>query len=276
MLRSAFDQFTHHVGNVNLLQGETPEERELLYDGVMECLEAAEDELSTIQQEKLLRSAQFGKCFLDGVEEMKEAQQSQDTQPAQSTQSQDTQPAQPTQSQDTQPAQPTQSQDTQEGEKAEARDPAEIVRRFQEVCHTLRVLNMLRDPSVGSLASSHTQIAMFLTCRQYSFLGPHSIIDHLLCRRKYYLAIKICQYLSIPPDFVLISWACQKVRHAGELSDEAVRDQIRDNLKNYSSISYRGIASVAFGVGRTRLATMLLEFEPRRADRVGAGGVGDA
>ena len=28
MLRSAFDQFTHHVGNVNLLQGETPEERE--------------------------------------------------------------------------------------------------------------------------------------------------------------------------------------------------------------------------------------------------------
>ena len=256
MLRSAFDQFTHHVGNVNLLQGETPEERELLYDGVMECLEAAEDELSTIQQEKLLRSAQFGKCFLDGVEEMKEAQPAQEEQPTQSAQSQDTQPA-------------------QEGEKAEARDPAEIVRRFQEVCHTLRVLNMLRDPSVNALASPHAQIAMFLTCKQYSFLGPHAIIDHLLCRRKYYLAIKVCQYLSIPPDFVLISWACQKVRHAGELSDEAVRDQIRDNLKSYSSISYRDIASVAFGVGRTRLATMLLEFEPRRADRVGAGDAGD-
>ena len=187
---------------------------------------------------------------------MKEAQPAQEEQPTQPAQSQDTQPA-------------------QEGEKAEARDPAEIVRRFQEVCHTLRVLNMLRDPSVNALASPHTQIAMFLTCKQYSFLGPHAIIDHLLCRRKYYLAIKVCQYLSIPPDFVLISWACQKVRHAGELSDEAVRDQIRDNLKSYSSISYRDIASVAFGVGRTRLATMLLEFEPRRAVRVGAGDAGD-
>lgn len=47
MLRSAFDQFSRHVGNVDLLQGETAEERAALLDGVLECLDAAEDELSS-------------------------------------------------------------------------------------------------------------------------------------------------------------------------------------------------------------------------------------
>ena len=43
-----------------------------------ECLEAAQDELSTIQQEELLSCARFGKCFLDGVggEEAKEEERS--------------------------------------------------------------------------------------------------------------------------------------------------------------------------------------------------------
>ena len=44
---------------------------------------------------------------------------------------------------------------------------------------------------------------------------------------------------------------------------------IRDNLKAYATISYRDIAAVAYDMGRTKLATMLLEFEPRPADRVG-------
>ena len=78
MLRGAFDQFSRHVGNVDLLQGETAEERAALLDGVLECLDAAEDELSTIQQEKLLRSAQFGKCFLDGMDPVPEAAEAAD------------------------------------------------------------------------------------------------------------------------------------------------------------------------------------------------------
>ena len=87
MLRGAFDQFSRHVGNVDLLQGETAEERAALLDGVLECLDAAEDELSTIQQEKLLRSAQFGKCFLDGMDPVPEAAEAADAtvEPAVST-----------------------------------------------------------------------------------------------------------------------------------------------------------------------------------------------
>lgn len=165
MLRGAFDQFSRHVGNVDLLQGETAEERAALLDGVLECLDAAEDELSTIQQEKLLRSAQFGKCFLDGMDPVPEAAEAADAtaEPAVPTASAasaataataatatTTAPAAPAPA----PAAPAPAAPSVEAEKA-GEDAPSIVTRFQEVCHTLRVLNMLRDPSVLVAARPH-------------------------------------------------------------------------------------------------------------------------
>ena len=151
MLRGAFDQFSRHVGNVDLLQGETAEERAALLDGVLECLDAAEDELSTIQQEKLLRSAQFGKCFLDGMDPVPEAADAADAtvEPAVSTAS-----AASAASATSAPAAPAPAAPSVEAEKA-GEDAPSIVTRFQEVCHTLRVLNMLRDPSVPLNARPH-------------------------------------------------------------------------------------------------------------------------
>lgn len=120
-LRRSFEQYSHHVGSVDLLRGETSEERHLLREGVIECLEAAEEELSTIQQEELLRSAQFGKCFLDGIREPIQSEEPQDSQ-----------------------------ESVDQSIPKESNEPKEIniVDRFQEVTHTLRVLNTLRDPSV--------------------------------------------------------------------------------------------------------------------------------
>lgn len=74
-LRRSHEQFIRHEGNVTLLRGDTEEERQALEEGVKECLEAAQDELSTIQQEELLSCARFGKCFLDGVIEGEEAKE---------------------------------------------------------------------------------------------------------------------------------------------------------------------------------------------------------
>ena len=152
MLRGAFDQFSRHVGNVDLLQGETAEERAALLDGVLECLDAAEDELSTIQQEKLLRSAQFGKCFLDGMDPVPEAAEAADA---------TAEPAVPTASAASAATAatatttaPAPAAPSAEAEKA-GEDAPSIVTRFQEVCHTLRVLNMLRDPSVPLNARPH-------------------------------------------------------------------------------------------------------------------------
>ena len=159
MLRGAFDQFSRHVGNVDLLQGETAEERAALLDGVLECLDAAEDELSTIQQEKLLRSAQFGKCFLDGMDPVPEAAEAADAtvEPAVPTASAasatTTAPAASAATGATTTA-PAPAAPSAEAEKA-GEDAPSIVTRFQEVCHTLRVLNMLRDPSVPLNARPH-------------------------------------------------------------------------------------------------------------------------
>ena len=155
MLRGAFDQFSRHVGNVDLLQGETAEERAALLDGVLECLDAAEDELSTIQQEKLLRSAQFGKCFLDGMDPVPEAAEAADAtaEPAVPTASAASAAPAATAATATTTA-PAPAAPSAEAEKA-GEDAPSIVTRFQEVCHTLRVLNMLRDPSVPLNARPH-------------------------------------------------------------------------------------------------------------------------
>lgn len=158
MLRGAFDQFSRHVGNVDLLQGETAEERAALLDGVLECLDAAEDELSTIQQEKLLRSAQFGKCFLDGMDPVPEAAEAADATaepavPTASAASAASAATAATAATATTTA-PAPAAPSAEAEKA-GEDAPSIVTRFQEVCHTLRVLNMLRDPSVPLNARPH-------------------------------------------------------------------------------------------------------------------------
>lgn len=160
MLRSAFDQFSHHVGNVDLLQGETAEERVALLDGVLECLDAAEDELSTIQQEKLLRSAQFGKCFLDGMDDLPSpdaadaidaANTAEAVNASNAAEAVDASATEPAATAATAPAAPAAPASTAEGEK----ESQNIVTRFQEVCHTLRVLNMLRDPSVRIDGRTH-------------------------------------------------------------------------------------------------------------------------
>lgn len=205
-LRHTYEQFKHRAGDVPLFRGEEGEKERWLA-GVSECLAGAVEEVSTIRQEELLRAAQFGKCFLDGVS----------------------------------PA----------GDEA-------LVGKFAEVSRTLRVLNSLRSPAVS----------MFLTYREFQSLGIPAVIRHLCERRFFYLAIKICDYLGVSSEEVLVSWSREKIRRGVGNSDEICRDQLRENLKPFPRVSYKAIAEEAFHCGRKRLATMLLEFEPSMGDRV--------
>lgn len=289
-LRTSHAHFVSHRGDVQLPQKDTPEDRSHLRDGVLDCLDAAENELSTLRQEELLRSARFGKCFLDG-EELEEEEMmmmmmaagEEETEPAEGVQENaegaDERATISSSSSDPMNSTMASSQGETTGEMTSTPEAGpdgsrgkestttpeggmmvipSIESRFREVTHTLRVLHALCDP----------QIAMFLTCQQYYYLGPTTIIRRLLCRHHYFLALKICAYLDLSPDFVLIDWASQKIIHGASLSDEEIRDQIRENLKMYKMISYKEIAEVANKAGRTRLATMLLEFEPHHMDRV--------
>ena len=101
--------------------------------GVRECLEAAKEELSTIQQEELLSAARFGKCFLDGGNaqtngETGETDWGRDAATSES------------------------AADMANGETGETGETEEtgkgIVEQFQEASRFLRVLNTMRDPKV--------------------------------------------------------------------------------------------------------------------------------
>ena len=50
-----------------------------------------------------------------------------------------------------------------------------------------------------------------LTYEQYERLTETVVVDRLINRHHHYLALKICEYISMSSDKVLIHWACAKV-----------------------------------------------------------------
>ncbi|XP_032222411.2 vacuolar protein sorting-associated protein 16 homolog isoform X2 [Nematostella vectensis] len=133
-------------------------------------------------------------------------------------------------------------------------------RVFVQTCQTLRVLNAVRDFNVG----------IPLTYAQLELLTLRVLIDRLVLRRHYCLAIRICDYLKIPKaegtSRILGHWACFKVQQQD--SDEEIAHAINAKLCNSTGISYTEIASKALEKGKPELATKLLDYEPKAADQV--------
>lgn len=132
---------------------------------------------------------------------------------------------------------------------------------FVSMCRTLRVLNAVRDYMVG----------MPLTYGQLEKLAMKTLIDRLVLRRHYCLAIRICDYLKIPKgegaSRILGHWACYKVQQAN-VDDEEIARAINSKLGETPGISYSEIASKAVDCGRTQLAIKLLDYEAKAADQV--------
>nr|DBA20146.1 TPA: hypothetical protein GDO54_015871 [Pyxicephalus adspersus] len=132
---------------------------------------------------------------------------------------------------------------------------------FVTMCCDLRVLNAVND----------FQIGIPLTITQYKQLTVPVLLDRLVLRRLYPLAVKICEHLK-QPDFqgvsrILAHWACYKVQQK-EKTDEEVAQAINQKLGDAAGISYSEIASKAYDCGRTELAIKLLEYEPKSEDQV--------
>jgi vacuolar protein sorting-associated protein 16 len=128
---------------------------------------------------------------------------------------------------------------------------------FVDMCRTLRVLNCVRAANVG----------LPLSFRQFKLLGADALIDRLISRHHHLLAWRICQYLKVKGDRVLVNWACAKVRAASG-DPASLCKLIVDRLSTVPGISYAEIASTAYRSGSPALATLLLEHEPRAADQV--------
>lgn len=128
---------------------------------------------------------------------------------------------------------------------------------FVEMCETLRVLNAVRDHKVG----------LPLTLAQYAQLGPDGLITRLIHRREYVLAMKLADFLKLPMNRVFVDWARQKVKTSTG-DDDSVLEVVVERLRGKHGISFETIARAAYDEGRGKLATSLLNHEPRAGKQV--------
>ena len=130
---------------------------------------------------------------------------------------------------------------------------------FVEMCKILRVVN----------AVNYYEVGIPLTYQQYKLLGPIGLIDRLINQNQHLLAWRICHYLKLRGDRVLVHWACAKVMVKKTIeSDSEICETIVKKLQDIPGISYAEIASTAYKAGKIELATKLLDYEPRAADQV--------
>lgn len=125
------------------------------------------------------------------------------------------------------------------------------------MCETLRVLNAVR----------YYEIGLPLSYDQFLRLTPEKLVERLVNRREYLLALKISSYLRLPTDRIYVHWASQKVRVSSEDEDTICR-LIVEKLAGKRGISFEEIARTAYDEGRGHLATELLNHEPRAGKQV--------
>ncbi|KAI8634927.1 vacuolar protein sorting-associated protein [Xylariaceae sp. FL1651] len=128
---------------------------------------------------------------------------------------------------------------------------------FVDMCETLRVLNAVR----------YYEIGLPLSYGQYQRLTPEGLIQRLINRHEYLLALKIAGYLHLPTDRIYVHWASAKVR-IGVEDDDSICRMIVEKLSGKPGISFEIIARAAYDEGRGRLATELLNHEPRAGRQV--------
>lgn len=125
------------------------------------------------------------------------------------------------------------------------------------MCETLRVLNAVR----------YYEIGLPLSYEQFLRLTPEKLVQRLINRREYLLALRISSYLRLPTDRIYVHWASQKVRVGSEDEDTICR-LIVEKLAGKRGISFEEIARAAYDEGRGHLATELLNHEPRAGKQV--------
>ncbi|XP_015782165.1 vacuolar protein sorting-associated protein 16 homolog [Tetranychus urticae] len=132
---------------------------------------------------------------------------------------------------------------------------------FVNICRNLRILNTIRQQNVGLL----------LTYNQLEYLSIQVLIDRLVLRRQYFLAIKIAKYLKIPDDQgvsrILRNWAFYKIK-LREMDDAEIAQDIIKKIDSNSGVSFSEIAEQAIKEKRDELAILLLNCELKASRQV--------
>lgn len=128
---------------------------------------------------------------------------------------------------------------------------------FVDMCETIRVLNAVRDYRIG----------LPISYDQYRYLTPEKLVQRLVNRREYLLAIRLSEYLRLPTNKIYVHWASQKVRHSTG-DEDAICKTVVHRLHHKQGISFEAIARSAYDEGRSHLATQLLDHETRAGKQV--------
>ncbi|KAL8803652.1 MAG: hypothetical protein Q9182_003067 [Xanthomendoza sp. 2 TL-2023] len=128
---------------------------------------------------------------------------------------------------------------------------------FVDMCEALRILNVVRDYKIG----------LPLSYDQYRRLTSEKLIQRLINRHEYLLAIRLSDHLRLPANRIHVHWASQKVRNSTEDEDTICNAVVR-KLQNKPGISFEVVARAAYDEGRSHLATQLLNHETRAGKQV--------
>merc|ERR1712142_470658 len=132
---------------------------------------------------------------------------------------------------------------------------------FYQQCCTLKLLNCVR----------HYKVGIPLTIHQLASLSRPVLMDRLIARRLFPLALEIAEFLKLSPvegkSRVLAHWAIYKVETSTSEEGETAR-QVSSRLGLTSDISYSDIAAKAAECGKKRLAVQLPEHEVRADKQV--------
>jgi hypothetical protein len=154
--------------------------------------------------------------------------------------------------------------------------PSSITARFVATARKLRILNAVRNPSVGFV----------LTSAQYDVITPTGVVARLIATKRPALATSTSKYLSLPKSvqlFARASKAAAFVAAEKHMSDSDTAQgaiqiihekQPSQSSKGLSSSINRGayatVAMAANKVGRPGVANLLLMLETSVADKVPA------
>lgn len=129
---------------------------------------------------------------------------------------------------------------------------------YIQTCKILRVLNAIRTEEIG----------IPLTFNQFLHLTPAVLIDRLVFRKHYSLALQVSKHLSLSESRIMEHWAYHKIMY--EKNDNEIIKKISEKFANALNlgISFCTIAKKAEEIGKTKLAIELLELEPNQSLKV--------
>jgi hypothetical protein len=83
-------------------------------------------------------------------------------------------------------------------------------------------------------------------------LTPDVLVNRLISRGHYLLALRICEYLRLSKNRVLVHWACARVASGDK--NEVIYPAIVAKLSGAAGVSYAEIADAAVRCNRPELA----------------------